>query len=154
MADLSARQWVGFIAGMSVTSLSLSSGFIWACGSRCIQTAYVWTPPRQVYLVFGAALAAWWGYLIAHYVVAGTFIDRSAHTTDDEDDTPATEQSPIERPAFRHLGVLAGIGILVAGMVIGVVYIRQGNHLVTNLGGVFFLGGYAIAHYAETGKPV
>lgn len=153
MARLSAKQWLGFLAGMAVTSSSLSSGFIWACGTPCIQTAYLWTPARQEYLVFGAALSAWWGYLFSHYMVTGTFIDESAYTAD-RAGTSVAEQRRSEPPLIQQLGVLAGIGLLVAGIVIGVVYIRQGNHLLTNLGGVFFLGGYAIAHYVETGKPV
>lgn len=154
MANLSARQWAGFLAGMALTSASLSTGFIWACGSKCIDEPLVWTSGRRTLLVFGAALAAWWGYLIAHYMVAGTLIDDSTHGENEVSDSSETAVSPNLSPLFHHLGVLAGVGILVLGMVIGVIYIRQGDHLMTNIGGILFLGGYVIAHHVETGLPV
>lgn len=156
MEKLSVTKWVIFIAGMGLTSASLSSGFIWACGAPCVQNPVVWTPARQMGLVFGAALTAWWGYLVAHYVVDETFINQSAHTVPNDGDagTSLESGSPHSRPLLRRLGVLVGVGILVIGMVFGVIFIRQGNHLMTNIGGVFFLGGYVIAHHVETGKPV
>ncbi|MFB6301885.1 MAG: hypothetical protein ABEH78_03350 [Haloferacaceae archaeon] len=156
METLSYRRWMGFLVGMGLTSASLSSGFIWACGAPCVHEPVVWTPTRQIPLVFGASLAAWWGYLLAHYVVDETFVNRSAHTVppDGNMGTLSESDGPWERPGLRRLGVLFGAAILVVGMVFGVVFIKQGNHLMTNVGGVFFLGGYAIAHYAETGKPV
>lgn len=154
MGDLSSKQWAGFIAGMGLTSISLSTGFIWACGSPCVQEAIIWTPDRQTVLVFGASLTAWWGYLIAHYVVDGTLINRSGHATPIDGNDESADSGKWEQPMLRRIGALLGIGILVLGMVFGVIYIRQGNHLMTNVGGVLFLGGYAIAHYVETGKPV
>lgn len=82
MTGLGVRRWIGFVAGMALTSASLSSGFIWACGSPCATWGLLWTPDLQLPLVFGAALAAWWGYLVAHYAVAGTFVDESTHGVD------------------------------------------------------------------------
>ncbi|WP_267643321.1 hypothetical protein [Haloarchaeobius amylolyticus] len=153
MNDSVTKRWVGFLLGMSLTSASLSSGFIWACGSACIDDPFLWTGARQPLMVFGAALAAWWGYLLAHYAITGGFIDDSGYGSDtltaSSDASTGDEQS-----ARQWLGVLFGAGVLVAGMVVGVVYIRQGNHLLTNVGGVLFLGGYAIAHYMETGDPL
>ncbi|MDX1746402.1 MAG: hypothetical protein R3324_10735 [Halobacteriales archaeon] len=156
MGRLSPKQWFGFVAGMGLTSASLSTGFIWACGAPCVTDPVLWTPARQTPLVFGAALTAWWGYLIAHYAVDETFVNRSGHSvpTGGDDGPPSESSGGWERPMRRRLGVLFGIGILVLGMVFGVVYIGQGDHLMTNVGGALFLGGYAIAHHVETGKPV
>lgn len=130
--------------------MSLSTGFIWACGAECISDPIVWMKARHELLVFVAALVAWWGYLFAHYAWTNSFIDDSIHDADHHDH----DQSQIENPWIRRLIVASGAGILVLGMVIGVLFIRQGDHLMTNLGGVLFLGGYVIAHYAETGNPV
>jgi len=141
---------MGFLLGMSLTSISLSTGFIWACGGRCISDPIVWTKPRHELLVFLAAFVAWWGYLIAHYAWTGSFIDDSIH----DQEHHHHDHTQIENPWIRRLSVASGAGILILGMVIGVLFIRQGNHLMTNLGGVLFLGGYVIAHYAETGNPV
>lgn len=140
-------QALGFLAGLGLTSVSLSSGFIWA-------------KQGAAPLVFAAAFGAWWGYLFAHYALTGEFIDAATH-----DDPPPTERDLAARARaavaaavpddpLRRLGVVVGTAVLVAGMVVGVVYIREGNHLMTNVGGFLFLGGYAIAHYVETGIPV
>ncbi|MWG36126.1 hypothetical protein [Halomarina oriensis] len=154
--DISRLQWAGFGAGMLLTSASLSSGFIWACGTRCIEDAVVWSPGRQGALIFAAAFAGWWGYLVAHRSVAGNWVDQSAHgpgasaTRDGTSDTTTADSLS----TVRLLGVVLGLGVLVAGMVVGVFYIRQGDHLLTNVGGVLFLSGYAIAHHLETGLPL
>jgi len=147
----SYRAWLGLLAGLSLTSISLSSGFIWACGAACVTTPIVWSSTMQPILVFIAALCAWWGYLFAHYAWTGNFIDVSAHDDANvHNDTASPETLPIPMVA----GVVAGAGVLVVGMVIGVIFIRNGNHVMTNIGGIFFLGGYVIAHYFETGAPL
>lgn len=145
--DVTLRNVAGLVAGLGVCSVSLSTGFIWACGTKCALDPVVWTPARQPWLVLLAAFTAWWGYLFAHYATAGHFVDGSAH--DHEVDDPASGGIVPDSRA-RQVGVVAGAAVLVAGMVVGVVYIRQGNHLLTNVGGVLFLGGYTVAHYAET----
>lgn len=127
---------LGLVAGLGATSAALSSGFIWAYQGR-------------TWLVFGAAFVAWTGYLVAHYAVTGEFIDPNGGG-DDGDDGDGGGYVPEER--WRRVGVAAGAAILVAGMVVGVVYIRAENHLATNVGGVLFLGGYVVAHYAATGE--
>lgn len=143
---------VVFLLGIGGTSVSLSSGFIWACGSQCVTGPILWSPSTQWLLVFGAALTAWGGYLIAHYASSGTLVDESSHNSSSSSSTG--EPTGWENQTYRRIGVIAGAGILVLGMVIGVFYIRQGNHLLTNIGGVLFLGGYVIAHYVETGSPL
>lgn len=164
----------GFIAGLGLTSVSLSSGFIWVCGSTCVQRTVIWTPGRRVPLAFLAAFCAWWGYLIAHRAVTGQFIDPGSHegtAGTDEPDRPSLVPSRGEFTALlararagvvqlvpaqrsRQVGMVVGVATLVGGIVVGFVYIRQGNHLLTNVGGALFLGGYVIAHYAETGTPL
>lgn len=141
-----------FLLGLGGTSASLSSGFIWACGSKCVTNPVIWSPGNQWILVFGAAFTAWWGYLIAHYASTGSFVDESSHNSESEASQGDTEGW--NNPIYRRFGVLAGAGILVLGMIIGVFYIRRGNHLMTNVGGVLFLGGYVIAHYVETSTPL
>lgn len=143
----SPRSWLGLVGGLGLTSAALSSGFIWACGAPCVADPVVWTPARRVPLTFVAALAAWWGYLLAHHRWTGEFVDASDH---DADLGGATPDLPV--PAVA--GVAAGAGVLVCGMVVGVVYIGAGNHLLTNVGGALFLGGYVVAHYFETGEPL
>lgn len=138
------------MAGMGLTSVSLSTGFIWACGADCASDPLLWTPANQPLLVFIAALAAWWGYLFAHYAWTGTLIDKSAH----DDESAHDDNGQWENTTLRRLGVVFGASILVLGMVFGVIFIRQGNHLMTNIGGVLFLGGFVIAHHVETGNPL
>jgi hypothetical protein len=144
-----ATRWLGLLAGLGLTSASLSSGFIWACGAPCVRDPVVWTAENRGLLVFAASFAAWWGYLLAHYAWTGAFIDASAHDTS----TDAVETgNDVTVPTLA--GVFLGVGVLVLGMVLGVVFIQRGNHLLTNVGGVFFLGGFVIAHYFETGTPL
>jgi hypothetical protein len=143
------RAWLGLILGLTITSMSLSTGFIWACGSACVTDPALWTPDRQPLLVFAAALTAWWGYLFAHVAWTGTLVDQSAHNEEVEYEIESNLGMRVQQ-----LGVVLGVSILVCGMVIGVVYIRNGNHLLTNLGGILFLGGFVIAHFMETGEPL
>ncbi|KAB1190669.1 MULTISPECIES: hypothetical protein [Haloferax] len=145
------RRWVGLLFGLGLTSTSLSSGFIWACGADCVKNPVVWTEPLRIPLVFVASFLAWWGYLLAHQAWTGQFVDESAFgDTHSQHHTDVLDAIPIP----NVVGVAAGVAVLVVGMVVGVVYIRQGNHLMTNLGGVCFLGGFVIAHYFETGSPL
>lgn len=144
--DVTIRNVAGLISGLGVCSVSLSTGFIWACGLQCDLQPIIWTPVRQPWLVLLAAFTAWWGYLFAHLATAGHFIDASSH---DHEEAPRSGGIVPDSRA-RQIGVVAGVVVLIVGMVVGVVYIRQGNHLLTNVGGALFLGGYTIAHYAET----
>jgi len=138
---LSRTSWAVFLVGFLLTSASLSSGFVWA------YQGLTW----PVYL---AAFTAWTGYLVAHRGATGVFLDgdpadpgRGPHPRRPARDV---DEGVIPAATWRRLGILCGVVTLVAGMVIGVVFIRQEHHLLTNVGGVLFLGGYVIAHYAET----
>ena len=124
---------VGFLAGLAATSLGLSSGFIWA--SR-----------GQTVLVVLAASVAWFGYLGAHYAVTGTLLDDSTRSTDGIGGREALDLDD----AWQYAAVVVGVSVLVAGMVVGAVFINRGNHLATNVGGGLFLGGYVVAHYGAT----
>lgn len=151
LPGLTARQWLGFVAGLGATSLALSSGFIWA---------YQGFTGR----VFLAAFVAWTGYLFAHRAATGRFVDPAtpdgtlpdggADERGDDADTPPeirdASENVIPAARWRQIGVVVGVTTLIAGMVVGVFYIRAENHLLTNIGGILFLGGYVIAHYAET----
>lgn len=127
------RAHVGFLTGLTITSMSLSSGFIWASKGRVI-------------LVVVAATAAWTGYLGAHYAVTGRFLDTDTRETEGIGGREALQLDAI----WQYLMVVAGVAILISGMVIGAVYINRGHHLATNIGGVLFLGGYVVAHYGAT----
>jgi len=155
----------GFLVGLALASVSLSSGFIWVCGEKCVQQGMIWTPDRQFGLVFLASLSSWGGYLIAHRAVTGRFIDQetfeqntdSVSTNEQKDwitKLPRLIRAKIPSGKKRGLAFVLGIVAFVSGIVVGFVYIRQGNHLLTNLGGILFFGGYVMAHYAETGKPL
>lgn len=151
MKFVPSKKFIGLLCGLGLTSVSLSSGFIWACGSSCISDPLYWSRSTQPVFVFGAGFTAWWGYLLAHYAWTGNFIDASAH---DDKEAHNSVDRPSKFPLPTVFGVVMGVGILILGMVIGVIYIRQGNHLLTNVGGVFFLSGFVIAHYFETGAPL
>lgn len=127
------RGHAGFLVGLSMTSVGLSSGFIWASQGRTL-------------LVVLAATAAWTGYLGAHHAVTGRFLDGDTRETDGLGGREALDLDA----AWQYLVVAIGVAILIAGMVIGAVYINRGRHLATNIGGVLFLGGYVIAHYGAT----
>ena len=136
MRGLDARAATGLVAGLGLTSASLSSGFIWASRGRAA-------------LVVAAATGAWVGYLAAHYAATGTLVDGGG-ADDASDDRGAAGFDGVA----RYAGVAAGVGVLVAGMYVGAIPIRAGDHLLTNVGGVLFLGGYVVAHYAATGEPL
>lgn len=154
--DSTLLQYLVFVCALGVTSASLSSGYIWACGSPCIVSPTLWQPGFQTVLVFIAAFTAWWGYLIAHYIADGILINQSGHTEESNKNVKnPSDNDLIQKKLWsRRIGALFGISILIVGMVVGVFYIRQGNHLMTNIGGALFLGGYVIAHQLETGKPL
>ncbi len=145
--DETVLRFVGLVAGLAITATALSSGFIWACGAPCVTSPGVWTPARQLPLVFGAALVAWWGYLFAHYAWTDMLIEPSAH--EDADSYDAIAQF---HPRYRRLGAVIGVGTLICGLVIGVIFIQAGNHRMANLGTALFLGGFVFAHFMETGE--
>lgn len=151
-----------FVAGLTLASVSLSSGFIWVCGQSCVQDGIIWTPERRIPLAFLAALSFWWGYLIAHRAVTGRFIDPGSSEPAESTEASAQENTKLSQliaaklPSgkVRILGFLIGIAMLVSGIGVGFVYIRQGNHLLTNVGGILFFSGYVIAHHTDTGVPL
>jgi hypothetical protein len=149
---LTALQYLGLVVGLAVTSMSMSSGFIWASQGKLA-------------LTYVAGFCAWSGYVVAHFAVTGLFVDPRKAT--DEFEADATGGDPDgdgglgtalatllaemrANPARTVVGVV-GIGTLVVGIATFTVYVSAANHLLGNLGGALFLGGYAIAHYAETG---
>jgi len=134
---LSISEWVLFGGGFLSTAVALASGFIWAYQGR--------TAP-----VFGAAFVAWVGYLVAHYGATGLFIDGNGNTDSGRSARCVETDGLVPTERWRQGGILIGVATLVAGMVIGVVYIRQEHYLFTSVGGILFFGGYVIAHYAET----
>lgn len=127
------RRPAGFLAGLAVTSVGLSSGFIWASEGRAP-------------LVVLAAAAAWFGYLGAHYAVTGRLLDSDTREAEGLGGREALDLDD----GWQYAAVVAGVAVLISGMVVGAVYINRGNHLATNVGGALFLGGYVIAHYGAT----
>lgn len=127
------RGYTGFLVGLAMTSMGLSSGFIWASKGQAV-------------LVVIAATAAWTGYLGAHYAITGQFLDGD---TRKKKGIGGREALHLDA-SWQYLAVGIGSSILISGMVIGAVYINRGRHLATNIGGVLFLGGYVIAHYGAT----
>ena len=121
----------GFVVGLGTTAVALSSGFIWAYQGRPI-------------LPFLAAFFAWIGYLLAHASVTGEIIDPPDVAADAGFDSLV----PAER--WRQVTLVLGLGTLVSGIVVGAVFVREENLLMTTVGGVLFLTGYVLAHYAET----
>lgn len=159
---------LGMVVGLGVTAASMSSGFIWASQGKILP-------------VYVAGFFAWTGYASAHYAVTGVFVDDMSDTGDDAtaEPTPADGLTAVDGGAgdptadwslsdharhaveeirtmapdgpLRTLGFLVGIAVLVAGIAILAWYVRQENHLLGNVGSGMFLGGYALAHYFDTG---
>lgn len=142
--------WSLFAVSMLVTIIALASGAIWACGEYCLSDPLIWRPEWQVYLVFGLAMVTWWGYLLGHYSVAGTLIDSSSHGESTDDETNGIWRNPVK----QGIGMAAGCGILVVGMVWGMLQVQAGNHLLTYIGSFLFLSGYMIAHTVDARKPL
>lgn len=154
-----ASRAITFVGGLAVTAMSMASGFIWASQGR-------------VALVYVAGFLSWTGYLVAHRGVTGDFVDEAngpESETQDEDSEETDGSSGTGwsvrgalaqlrgiAPAdpLRAVGFVAGIVILVVGIAVLAWYVRQENHLLGNLGSGMFLGGYVIAHYFDTGKPL
>ncbi len=134
---LSLKEWTLFGAGFLTTARALASGFIWAFQGRTVP-------------VFGAAFVAWVGYLVAHYGATGLFIDGKRDTESNKSARSVDEDGLVPTEGWRQVGIIIGAATLVSGMVIGVMFIRQEHHWFTSVGGILFLGGYVIAHYAET----
>lgn len=154
-----AGQHLGLVVGLAVTAMSMSSGFIWASQS-------------EIGLVYVAGFFSWTGYLFAHYAAIGVFVDdvdvedaNGNATADDADDESGDLGQSLRQTAtavraiapentVRAIGFVAGIVILVSGIAILAWFVRQENHLLGNLGSGMFLGGYVIAHYFDSGKPL
>lgn len=157
---------LGFVGGLAITAMSMSSGFIWASQGRVV-------------LVYLAGFLSWTGYLIAHKAVTGVFVDNvdgpDAEMEELTNEVTTDEHEPGENstnsgwsvytalvhlrslaPADtkRALGFVTGIAILVVGIAILAWYVRQEHHLLGNLGSGLFLTGYVIAHYFDSGKPL
>lgn len=148
---LTALQYVGLLAGIAITSMSMSSGFIWAMQDKVVHT-YV------------AGVFAWTGYVLAHYAVTGVFVDESKETEEFEDEATGAEEgggglgdaiatlvAGMRANPIRTIIGVVGIATLVTGIATFTVFVSAENHLMGNIGGWLFLGGYAIAHYADTG---
>ena len=141
--------YAGMVLGLAITAASMSSGFIWASQGKVLP-------------VYVAGFFAWTGYIVAHYAAIGVFVDDvSAADAGTEPTADSAPDSLGERlrtilPADpgRAVGFLLGIAILVAGIAILAWYVRQGNHLLGNLGSGLFLGGYVVAHYFDAGLPL
>lgn len=146
-----SRGWfsthLGLVVGLGLTAASMSSGFIWATEGKVLQ-------------VYVAGFFAWTGYLVAHYAVAGVFVDDMSetdagmNTTDETDDDRSLlghVRGLAPADGGRAVGFVAGIAVLVAGIAILAWYVRQGNHLLGNVGSGMFLGGYVVAHYFDAG---
>lgn len=127
------RRHAGFLLGMLATSVGLSSGFIWASQGRTLR-------------VVVAAATAWVGYLGAHYAVTGRLLDSASRSGEGIGGREALDLEA----TWQYGAVVLGVSVLVSGMVVGAVYINRGDHLLTNVGGILFLGGYVIAHYGAT----
>ncbi len=144
-----ALWYAGMVAGLAITAASMSSGFIWATEGKVLH-------------VYVAGFFSWTGYMTAHYAAIGVFVDdvsadeaTSAHTEETGDPSLAERvRGILPAEPTRAIGFLAGIAILVAGIAILAWYVRQGNHLLGNVGSGMFLGGYVIAHYFDAGLPL
>lgn len=147
---------LGLVVGLAVTAISMSSGFIWAAQGK-------------ISLVYVAGFFSWSGYLFAHYAAIGVFVDdvdvedANGESTESEGDsdsgrslreTVAAIRAIAPENTARAIGFVAGIVVLVAGIAILAWYVRQENHLLGNLGSGMFLGGYVVAHYFDSGKPL
>jgi hypothetical protein len=118
------------LAGLALAGAALSIG------------AYATFHGSPLFITYTTALTAWWGYLIAHKVATGVFIDNPFEAT--------SEQSAIGR--MNTLVGMVGVVVLVSGMVVGAIGIRNDLLGMSVVGGLLFVSGYATAHYWATGK--
>jgi len=121
---------LGTLAGLTGAAVALGAG---------AHETFHGAPFRFTYLT---ALVAWIGYLVAHKAETGQFI---------HDPFEPSNDAPENDEMIRTI-TAGGFLLLVAGMVIGAIGIKAEQLIVSITGGVFFVGGYVIAHYGATGE--
>ena len=129
--DLKSK--TGFIASSILFSLSLAMA---AIKSRQGDAAEV----------FLFTLLSWTGYMSAHKLATGRFVDGK--------DPGKSEDRKGERMAPEGLrekaGFLLGATVFVTGMFAGGKGIGTGEVFLTFTGGILFTSGYIIAHWSST----
>ncbi len=153
--EIDRLELLGFIAGLAVVAVSMSSGFIWAYQGQLIP-------------VYIAGAASWTGYIAAHYAVTGVFVDgdfkdelkienepekESEGNGDIRYISAITSQLRDATPNERHdlIGFIFGITVLITGIALLAYYVSIQNHGAATIGSSLFLAGYVIAHYYEIG---
>ncbi|MFB6213226.1 MAG: hypothetical protein ABEJ07_01535 [Candidatus Nanohaloarchaea archaeon] len=103
----------------------------------------------EPWMMFGATLLMWSGYLVSHRIETGRFIDGKPV----EDETREGKDSKVlPRGPDEVIGSLIGGAVFISGMLLGTYGLRQLNLAITFAAAVVFLTGYVIMHYAGTGE--
>lgn len=141
-------------------SILFSVGFLMAA---CIMPAwFIWASQGRIELVYPAAFLTWTGYLVAHYGAVGMFVDdvetpstqQTVSTASQTDGSSSYVDYLVPESPLHAIGTVTGIGINIIGIAVGAWAIRQESLSLGLVAGVAFMGGYVIAHYFDSGKPL
>lgn len=97
--------------------------------------------------VFAFTLITWTGYMTAHKIATGRFIDGKNPDEDEEKDEKMTPKDLTE-----DTGLIAGATLFITGMIIGGIGVQNTSTLQTFAGGLLFTTGYITAHWSTTGE--
>lgn len=119
-------------AGFAIT-IALTSFFL--------TVAAVNSVAQRPVIVFISSSLMWAGYLIAHRISEGKFVDGN-----DEDDN--SHMIPHDRE--RWAGVIMGSLILISGFGVAIQGLREESLMMTFPAATLFWTGYIVAHYNAT----
>lgn len=130
---MNLREKTGFISSVTLLSLFLALAAIEAKNGNSAG-------------IFLYTFLSWIGYMSAHKIATGKFIDGK------NPDKPDTDKNEVMAPGnlIEYAGFLSGASIFIAGMIAGGKGVKTGEILLTFLGGVLFTTGYIIAHWSTT----
>lgn len=111
--------------------------------SLFLAVAAVYSVAQRSGIVFVSSMLMWTGYLIAHKISEGTFVD--GHEEDS-----SNHMIPHDRE--RWSGVILGSLILISGFAVAIQGLRQQSIFMTFPAAALFWTGYVTAHYNATGE--
>jgi hypothetical protein len=112
-----------------------------ALTSFFLTVAAVNSVAQRPVMVFISSALMWSGYLLAHKISEGTFVD--GHEEDDN-----SHMIPHDRE--RWAGVIIGSLILISGFAVAIQGLREESLVMTFPAATFFWTGYIVAHYNAT----
>lgn len=105
--------------------------------------ASVYSVAQRPRIVFISSMLMWAGYLTAHKISEGTFVD--GHEED-----ASNHMIPHDRE--RWAGVILGSLILISGFAVAIQGLKEQSVLMTFPAATLFWAGYITAHYNATSE--